>query len=899
MKKIPKLSQLGEITQSENADVTQPLSTTPLHGSAARWFRAALQVNPYEYAGNPSPKSSYPDEARYNEALLDECEAQGIEILAITDHWCATSAEGLISDATTRGITVLPGFEANTSEGIHLLVIFEKGKKLEDITLAIGACGVIPGDPHAVAEKPYSEIVNIMTNLGALVIPAHVNIANSGLLSRIKGAPLVPMIKNSKVYAMGIVPGAPEMGDQVAIIDNRSPYKRKHAIVPIYADDVMGPSGLASTGGSSWFKMCEPSLAGLTHALRTAETRVSLQDPKSSSRVLLRELSWKGGFLDGQTIPIAEDLTALIGGRGTGKSTAIESLRYVLELDPIGSNARDDHEAVVKGVIGTATTISLTVDVISPQPASYTIERTVPDAAIVKDASGSTTNLRPRDVVGSLEIFGQHELAELAQDKNLMAEMVSRVAGELKADAPRPEILERLKENRRLFTLLEKEKEELEDALADIPRLEEQSKRFKETDIGSKLQQQTDLESEARSFTEAADRIQNTQKAIDALEVEALITQLQSELPVNTKSSRAKDIDPVGKALEELSTALSSSVSAIVSSVEAAQLAVSAAKESWSAKVEPLKEENAEVFRGLVAEGHSPDKYLTTQTQLAALTKRSEQRASLREREGRLRLERSQLLADLAGTDSEVTKELTAAIKAANAKTASAVVVKPIANPDRSQVKAIIDSYFSTPRTKIMAAIDREDFSTTEFVSAARKGETGLKDYGISDSQLTHLLSHGEPLFRELEEVSVGRAVDIQLNIAPKGAGLNLKSMDELSKGQRATALLMLLLGASTSPLIIDQPEDDLDNRFVYNGVVRHLRTLKGKRQIVVSTHNANVPVLGDAELVVTLEGDGSNGRLVSDGIGSLDTASVRQHAEDLLEGGRDAFSARKHLYGF
>lgn len=84
--------------------------------------------------------------------------------------------------------------------------------------------------------------------------------------------------------------------------------------------------------------------------------------------------------------------------------------------------------------------------------------------------------------------------------------------------------------------------------------------------------------------------------------------------------------------------------------------------------------------------------------------------------------------------------------------------------------------------------------------------------------------------------------------------------MADLLKGQRATALLLLLLGASTNaPLVIDQPEDDLDKRFVYDGIVTNLRSLKGKRQIIASTHNANVPVLGDAELIVAPEGDGQN----------------------------------------
>ena len=123
--------------------------------------------------------------------------------------------------------------------------------------------------------------------------------------------------------------------------------------------------------------------------------------------------------------------------------------------------------------------------------------------------------------------------------------------------------------------------------------------------------------------------------------------------------------------------------------------------------------------------------------------------------------------------------------------------------------------------------------------------------------------------------------------------------MDDLSKGQRATALLLLLLGASRAPLVIDQPEDDLDNRFVYDGIVKNLRELKGKRQIIASTHNANVPVLGDAELIVALEGSGQNGKPVDGGIGSLDDATIRALAEAILEGGSAAFNARQHLYGF
>jgi hypothetical protein len=111
-------------------------------------------------------------------------------------------------------------------------------------------------------------------------------------------------------------------------------------------------------------------------------------------------------------------------------------------------------------------------------------------------------------------------------------------------------------------------------------------------------------------------------------------------------------------------------------------------------------------------------------------------------------------------------------------------------------------------------------------------------------------------------------------------------------------ALLLLLLGTTQGVLIIDQPEYDFDHRFIYNSVVQRLRSLKGHRQVIVATHNANVPVLGDAELVVGLEGDGQHGRPIIDGLGSL-AAAIRHLVENILEGREAAFNAFQHLYGF
>jgi hypothetical protein len=260
---------------------------------------------------------------------------------------------------------------------------------------------------------------------------------------------------------------------------------------------------------------------------------------------------------------------------------------------------------------------------------------------------------------------------------------------------------------------------------------------------------------------------------------------------------------------------------------------------------------------------------------------------------------RTRLIGELAGHETQQSKDLNAAVGKANDKTSGVVVVKPIAAPDRGHIKEVIEDHVKGSRTQIMSAIDQPTFSPRALAVAARTGAADLESFDIRGAQATNLANAGEACFRHLEELTVGHAVDVRLDISDGSAPRQYRSIKQLSKGQRATALLLLLLGASEAPLIIDQPEDDLDNRFVYEGIVAKLRELKGQRQIIVSTHNANVPVLGDAELIVTLDGDGNRGWPVEGGVGSLDDEPIRRIAENLLEGGSTAFNARHHLYGF
>jgi len=415
----------------------------------AHWERAALQVNPFNYHGKNAPSGKFADEAAYNSALLKKCKEENISLIAITDHWCVDSAAKLIEEGASQDIVALPGFEANSAEGVHLLVIFEPGTKFAVINAAIGSCGATPGAANGTTGDSYKNILETMTQQGALVVPAHTNVPNSGMLTGRTGVPLVNMVQHQDLHAIAISPQQAPAKDQAAVLQGTAPFNRSQALATIHADDVCHPDTLTSPGATTWFKVSSLTLDSLKLALRTPQTRISLTDPTNSPRALLRGISWVGGFLDNVSVPLAEDLTTFIGGRGTGKSTILESLRYALQLPPLGPDATRDHTSIVNNVLRAGTTIQVTVDAISPKHSRYTITRTVPNPPVVLDASDTATTLKPADIIGTVEVFGQHELAELAQDKSSIALMLERFTGHGANDQEPIEIQSSLETNRR------------------------------------------------------------------------------------------------------------------------------------------------------------------------------------------------------------------------------------------------------------------------------------------------------------------------------------------------------------------------------------------------------------------------------------------------------------------
>lgn len=883
------------------------------HKGEAQWTRVALQVNPYGYKGKNQPSNSYNNEADYNSALLDEFEREKVKIFAVTDHWSVDSARLLIEEAKVRGMIALPGFEANSSEGIHVLIIYPEGTDLSIVNAMIGKCGGTPGRSGTVGRKSFAEILQEAVNDGALAIPAHAN-AGSGLLTKAVGEALANKVKDRNLLALGISPNQEEAAHQREILSNQSPFKRTHPLAVVYADDIVNHAQVSQLGATTWLKLSELSLNGIELAFKTPETRIKLEVPHSSGRPKLERITWSDGFFKDITVPFSSDLTAIIGGRGSGKSTVIESIRFVLGQSPRNAHLKEDHDSIVSNVVKKGTVVKLTLVGGPANSRKYTIERCVGgnSAPVVRDDEGTVTDLRPEDVVDSIRIFGQQELAELAHDEVKVAELLLDPKDVQTARDELSRIRSKLEENRSALAREEDARSRLSDQLEEKARLEDVIKTFDDLGIQAQLEELGRSQSHGGFLDGTLRKVGELEAQFSNLE-SSFVGMIQSMAPFSPpvltdgqeRDLICEQVAAVGNLVSRLAESVESHYSSIKQEISSVRDRVRELKDQWAPQMGECASKQQDTVKLLVEKGIDPDRYLEYTDRLNALAEAEIRHAESDRKIETFIRERNGLLVDRNAAISRIEDKLKRAACDAQIKTNHQVVVVPQCSLDSESIIRFVRSRLSGQKSKLTAAIKGETFSIDEFVSSVRgaKGrEAKLKvlsdRYGITPGQADSIISAGEEFLREFEEYHGNPSATVLLRI-PSGSSKGvMKPITQLSRGQRATALLLLLLSFSADPLVIDQPEDDLDNRFIYNGVVRKLRELKDVRQVITCTHNANIPVIGDAELVVAFD-SGSSGTIADQGIGSLDCVEIRGLIEDILEGGRAAFKKRQNLYGF
>jgi predicted ATPase len=878
--------------------------------NGAKYFRCALQVNPFSYLKNNRGEDHGLGEQEYNSQLISKCEEFQITVVAVTDHNHVGAIGEIRKCAKSSDIIVLPGFEVSSSEGVHLLCIFDQDKEIDVLERYLGDLGIHTTSPSTKnSSESFSEILRKVQSKkwGGICVAAHIT-NSGGLLRMLTGEARINAWQDPNLYAVQ-VPGPIddlEEADRRIILNKNRDYKRQRKLAVVNAADVARPEDLGYVQASTYIKMSFPGVEGLRQAFLDPDSRIRLlSEEEPPEHTELVALTWLSGFLDGQAIHFNGNLNTLIGGRGTGKSTIIESLRYVLDLEPFGEEAEKASLGILKEVIRSGTKISLLVRSHHPSLKDYLIERTYPNPPVIRDTDGNALSLTPRDVCRNVEIYGQHEIGELTKSTTKLSRLLDRFLDEdIHLAERKRRVLKELTTNRRKLIDIQKELDEISENLGRLPALEETFERFKKAGLEERLKDQSLLVREEQVLKTARSRLSQVGEGLENIRMMVEVDRVFVS-DAALKDLPAKDmLRRIDSILVSLETNLRKIIGECERHLRTAETDIEKVSEQWEQRRQEAQHEYEKLLRELQKEAIDGEEFVRISRQIEGLKPLKDRQEKLNREKEALSVRRRNLLTDWEELKGAEFRSLEKAAKRVNKKLDKQVKVKVTFCGDR-------EPFFDALREKIGGRLseaiailrERDDLSLPEFIAICRKGPAELQSrFNITPEQARRVSEAGEKAFMELEELDLPHTTIMKLNIGSPDREV-WKEMKELSTGQKATAILLLLLLESDAPLIIDQPEDDLDNFFIAEGIVPKMREEKCRRQFIFSTHNANIPVLGDAELIVGLravgEAEEGHGEIPVEWMGSIDDKKVRLNVEQILEGGKDAFEIRRAKYGF
>ena len=886
-------------------------------GSGARFVRCALQVNPYHYLGTFQGDDQGGSATDYTRAIVDKAIESGVSVLAITDHNSVRDIARFRIAAQGTGITILPGFELESTEGIHVLCIYSPDTAEQQLERLLGEFGVRDTQPSSSqCTHDFVTVLGKVREQGGIAVAAH-STGKKGLFKALQGQARARAWQCADLLAIQIPGSISALPDDVRhILEDRNPdYRRSYpasdrqAVAALNAKDVTKPEDLDDASATCWIKMSETvTVEGLRQAFLDPDSRIRLNgDPAPEEHSELVALAWEGGgFLDGAAIHLNQNLNVMIGGRGTGKSTVVESLRYVLGLEPRGAEALKTHQEIVRQVIRPGTKLSLLVRCFRPAELEYRVERTVPNPPVVRDQDGRVLELLPCDILPRIEVYGQHEISELTNSEDKLTSLLHRfVRPDESLSQRKAEICRELKKTRLAILQASSDLDDIDERLADLPRLEQTLERFQEAGLENRLSDQSLLVREERILAAVPERVEVFREALETLRLELPVDATFVSEEALEDLPGASILSGAGEVLEQLSRDLEETTRRLGVALERADEGIEGVRARWLERKRHVDVEYQSILRQLQKSAVDGEEFIRLRRDIENLQPLSKRRALLERLVEEHTNRRHQLLAEWEDVKAEEFRGLSRAAGRVSTELRDRVRVEVRSAGNRGPLFDLLTKEIGGRLSETVAIMGRvEDISLPELVDACRKGTDRVKKkYGLSPKQAERLAGASASTLMQIEELELPSTTDLKLNTAAAGEQPDWSALKQLSKGQKATAVLLLLLLESDAPLVIDQPEDDLDNRFITEGVVPRIREEKRRRQFVFSTHNANIPVLGDAELILGLHasGEASGGRafISPEHMGSIDSPSVRALVEEVLEGGKTAFETRRRKYGF
>lgn len=886
------------------ADLNQSYTYTK-----ARFFKCALQVNPVGYIQYRGQQQVLSEED-YNQQLLNAALEAGIEVIGLADHGSVNGFEKIKSLFGQQGIVVFPGFEIASSEKIHFVCLFDELTSLDQIKMHLGALGVEINQPEAPVQKSATEIINYVNDKGGLIFAAH-STNDDGVLKR-----RMNHVWQHKGLLAAQIPGSIEDLKGIesdfyrkVFLNKDANYRRDREMAAINAADVAKPDDIKNDGASCLIKMTRPCFASFKQAFLDAGSRVRLNSDKPESYAsAIEKIRFIGGYLDGVDIELSEHLNAVIGGRGTGKSTLLECIRYVFDLQPFGKAAKAQHDAILKNNLGNEKgMVEVVVRSAAMHGRKFTVSRKYGNQPAVVDVDGNISPYQPRDLLPGIELYGQNEIYEMTRDEQSRNQLIERfLEGDHENfDAAIEKVLSSLQSNRESIKRALVQKSDIETEVERLPKLLDQAKQFQALGIDEKLKIIPKLEKEKQLSGRINDEVSRVKDAVNTLKDSLPDTVFLSDASLNGLP-HAELLKQQRGVLDALKASLTQAAEQLGKIVFASEEKLQPVQQQLTDKQLAEEQQLENAFKEIPASQGKTGRQIGAeyQTLLKQIEQIRPKQTTLQNRQAQideLYKQRKKLLLELDQQTSARASAMQKSVKRLNRKLDEKVRLRLKSEGNRQLLVDFLSACnLEGAGPKRLAWVLEGDFSPANLAATIRQGEGDLTvDFGITDTVVRALCRLPEHKLLELEELVIPDTMDIELNVAHGEQEAVFRPIEDLSTGQQCTAVLHLLLLDNLDPLILDQPEDNLDNAFIAERIVSELRRAKLSRQFLFATHNANIPVFGDAEWIGVLSVEDNKGQILPQQQGAIDVPEVQTLAADILEGGKSAFNQRREKYGF
>lgn len=877
------------------------------------WWKCALQVNPYSYSQNYNSGQDHSlTEDDYNEALLQACLDNEIKLIAVTDHGSIDGYEKLRDLLVQEEIVVLPGFEVTTSEKAHLISLFPESTTGETIKHYLFTLLGTEHKGNDVAQKfTGASLIDQVDEWGGITYAPHCHEDNGVLFHR-----LPHIWQHSKLAAAQIKGTVEDLKNEKGlpyyqVLSGKNPdYARALPLAIINACDIKKPSDLSKPNATCCIKMTEPSFRSLKHALEDPENCVKLDCNEFETHSVIEEVEFIGGFLSGVKVQLSCELNTVIGGRGAGKSTFIESIRWAFGIQPKGTSAKERHKKLVAKNLGEERgTVKIRLRSHAQHGRQFLVSRSWGDTPVVTDLSNNTISaLTPRDLLPQIEIYGHNEIHEIAQNPRNQTEVLERFL-ELEDGSWKEvttETQNALRKNRQEILASREDAEKAEEKLIELRKVTEQLSQFEGLNLQSKLETLAKVEQEKSLIARVISEKHQIDTGLETLNDSLPDLAFLGDKNLENLPNRGT-FDAIRKELEELKQIFTVAVENLKAQSENKTPPIEKLLSDLKGAHDKQEKQVERTFKDI------PDSQGKTGREIGflykELVKRQEtlkaSKGTLEAKQARLqqlKQRRLQLLLEWQELTSRKVDHQKRGLKRLNRKLKGKLRVDISPGAQRQE---LVD-FFQQQRlsgvgeARLRWIKDIDDVSPIGLARMIRNKDTdALCRLGATSGTAEALSGLPEQAILELEELVVPDKPSIELNVSHDEAEPEFKDVDDLSSGQKCTALLHLLLLENSDPLIIDQPEDNLDNAFIAERIVAQLQTSKKRRQFLFATHNANIPVFGGADWIGVLTTVARKGQLPAEQQGSVDCPEIQKLAADILEGGKQAFLARQKKYGF